>query len=83
MMKLSLVSLLLLSAFAGEKTLEFIIDFRDQFLNFEMGPFFRNRGHATPAREECQGFECPNDNEEGGLFQVEIYLSFFKHNFPL
>merc|ERR1712203_615993 len=25
---------------------------------------------TTPAREECQGFECPNDNEEGGLFQL-------------
>ena len=31
---------------------------------------------TTPAREVCQGFECPNDNEEGGLFQVESYLIF-------
>ena len=31
---------------------------------------------TTPAREECQGFQCPNDNEEGGLFQVEIYLGY-------
>merc|ERR1712192_368527 len=26
-------------------------------------------GETTPAREVCQGFECPNDNEEGGLSQ--------------
>merc|ERR1712189_124763 len=24
---------------------------------------------TTPAREACTSFECPNDNEEGGLFQ--------------
>merc|ERR1712004_766523 len=24
---------------------------------------------TTPARDVCIGFECPNDNEEGGLFQ--------------
>merc|ERR1712061_59150 len=24
---------------------------------------------TTPAREVCTAFECPNDNEEGGLFQ--------------
>ena len=31
---------------------------------------------TTPAREVCTSFECPNDNEEGGLFQVAFYLGF-------
>ena len=38
---------------------------------------------TTPAREECQGFQCPNDNEEGGLFQVEIYLGYQESIFIL
>merc|ERR1712107_974963 len=27
----------------------------------------------TPARQECENFECPNEDEEGGLFQSAPY----------
>ena len=35
---------------------------------------------TTPARQVCESFECPNEAEEGGLFQVfiiHIISSFF------
>ena len=31
---------------------------------------------TTPARQECENFECPNEDEEGGLFQVFLLLLF-------
>ena len=36
---------------------------------------------TTPAREVCTAFECPNDNEEGGLFQVDFMhnLNFYRY----
>ena len=77
MMKLNLAFLLFISAVVGQKTLELILGQICQ--TFEMSFFLGIQGmnvETTPAREVCQGFECPNDNEEGGLFQVAIYHSF-------
>lgn len=79
MMKLSLACLLLLSAVAGPKILEFIFNFRILRSVYFLGIQGMNV-ETTPARQVCESFECPNEAEEGGLFQVfiiHIISSFF------
>ena len=82
MMKINLAFLLLSLVAGNTNTSGFIANFRDHFekknifsVNFEK--IFLSGIHClhvetTPAREVCTAFECPNDNEEGGLFQVEL-----------